>query len=104
MRLRQSRLKPVDIYSVFKKTNGYVGTTATPVYKSSFKGDIQPLNDKMSAEIYGERVKTMLNIYCPTMVEIKEGDILAINGGKEVYKIVSIMSYSSHMVVTVDAG
>lgn len=69
------------------------------------KANIQPAGGKIAAEIYGERLKYMLTMYCENNVDIKEADGICVNveaTEEPDYKVVAVKQYNTHKVVDLE--
>lgn len=100
MRLTQRDLKEVYLFTPETVESGYVGTITKWTYTETVKCDVQPADNKIEAEVYGERVYNMLSILCLPDCGMSEDIRLSINSkAAPEYKVVSIKPYSDHLVV-----
>jgi len=106
MRLRQRDLKE---YKLKKRVplQDSDGTTYEEYEEvgTIIKANTQPTGGKIAAEIYGERLKYMLTMYCENNVDIKETDGICINveaTDKPDYKVVAIKQYNTHKVLDLE--
>ena len=67
--------------------------------------NVQPINNEIKAQAYGERIFNMLSLVCEKNQDIKECFAISFgNEEKPEYKVVSVMEYKNHNVVTVEKG
>lgn len=100
MRLMQKDLKPVHLFAAQEVESGYVGTVTKWNYTDTVQCNIQPADNKITAEVYGERVYNMISLLCPLDCGITEAVRLSPTS-KEApdYKVVSIKTYITHIAV-----
>ncbi|MEW9991810.1 hypothetical protein [Clostridium butyricum] len=77
-----------------------------PGYSDSIeiKANIWPASGKLQAEIYGERLKYILNMLYDGTVELNEGDGICVyvdKGSDPDYKIISIKNFS-HLTIELE--
>lgn len=100
MPLLRKHLKPVYIFRQKEEDSGYVGTKAVCSPSHIEYCNIQPAANKLTAEIYGEKVYNMYTLLCGLESNICEGDRLAFNGfSKPSHKAVSVMVYTTHKTI-----
>lgn len=62
MRLLEKDLKNVYFFEKESIDSGYVGTEGKYVYKRQIKCNVQPAENKITSEIYGERVHKLVKL------------------------------------------
>lgn len=96
MFLKRNKLKP---YKYFKKTTkcNEEGVCAKSYeYSKNILAEIYPAGGKVQSEIYGDRIKYMLNMNIPNGYHICENDAIAYMSEEANYKIVSIKRWTHH--------
>ena len=90
------RVKNKKVYYLKKRTvivdedgGQYASFSETPIEINAY---IYPASGKMQAEIYGERLKYILNMLHDENAEIVEGDCIVYNNSN--YIVISIKNYS----------
>ena len=97
MRLLKKSLR--NVYTFAKETvdSGYVGTKETYVYRKTVKCNVQPAENKITSEIYGERVYSMYRLIYGNNCTLC--DAVSFTGRKEpTHKIITVEKYSDHIV------
>lgn len=93
-------LKPVYVFTQKETESDYVGTKTEWVISHTIHANVQCAANKLTSEIYGERVSNMLSLICDESAEINEGNRVSFTcSGKPTHKIVSVMRYSTHKTV-----
>ena len=72
MQLQYSRLSKVNVFN-FTQVQGDNGLEITSEFLKTIEANVQPLSDKLNAEIYGERIKNMLKIITLDTVIVGQG-------------------------------
>lgn len=99
MRLTQRDLKDVYIFTSQTVDSGYVGTQTNWIYSHTIKCDVQPGENKITAQIYGDRVYNMYIVICQ-LGAISECCKLSFSGDDQAeYQVVSVKDYLDHTVV-----
>lgn len=96
MRLTERLIKPIRLWSAVEGDNGYVGTSIAPGERlSDIRGIARPAEDRLTAEIYGERVAEMISIVTQDAVE--NGCFAAFDQEEApTHRIISVKSYTRH--------
>ncbi len=104
MRLIQSRLREVPIYRPMETENDYVGTSRIWEPVGVILADVQPASDRRMVEMYGDRASHMQTLYTYTGADIQDGygAFAMSKNGEPTHKVVSVMRYSTHVVLTVE--
>lgn len=101
MRQYQRALKTVPVYVRKTVDSGYVGTESKYIHSADVRCSLHPADGKISAEIYGERVYSMIKMICP--VSAAEFDGAAIDSGEMTHKVVSRVKHTDHQIVILEA-
>lgn len=97
MRVTVNRLTTIPLYRDVTQATGYVGNKGVPTLVGNISADIQPAENRLTAEIYGRKVSEMLSLICPIETDIRDGDSVIIGGGATpTHRIVSVKPYSQH--------
>lgn len=101
MRLMNRDLKSFSLFRTEKAPNGYVGTSLQEREICRFQAVSKPVSDKLSAELYGERIKNMTELTALKKGDFKvlDGDIFT-DGSERKFKVISVCEYSDHYVIT----
>ena len=99
MRLMNRDIHTFKVFKTQKIDSGYVGSSLKELEIGDVRCIVSPLSDKVSIEIYGERVTNMVEftILKTQYTIISDGDILENNGRR--YKVVSVMEYPEHYCI-----
>lgn len=100
MHLIQSRLKRVDIYTRESETDGYIGSKVKPVLLGYVYADVQPLSDKLSADMSGKTEKKSARLILRPDAGVKCGDLAAVFSGSPDCEITEVKRFSSHISAT----
>ena len=96
MRLMLNDLRRRKHIRTIEKASDYIGTTTENVQLDDVLCAVAPLSDRLDIERYGNSDKqTVQLIFDDKRADIQRGDII-VHDGQE-YKIISLMSYSSHI-------
>lgn len=100
MRLMQKDLKPVHLFTSKEVQSDYVGNVEKWEYTNTVQCNVQPADNKITAEIYGKRVHDMISLLCPLDCGITEDTRLSLaEKDKPTYEIKSIKYPSTHISV-----
>ena len=78
----------------------YVGTEKVDVYSHTVRASVQPAENRITAETYGERVYSMYALYCFLGEDIGEEHKLSFtNAEKPTHKVVSVKRHHTHKVL-----
>ena len=83
-----------------EKQSDYIGTVTELSEVGTVKGIVNPVTDRLSAELYGTRVLGMVSVTLLSGNPVKNGDILRFSGAD--YKVLSIAHYQSHDLITAE--
>ena len=97
VRLTRSLLKTVNVYRGTETTSAYIGTEITLASVGSIQANVQSAENRLNAEIYGEKVKDMKTLYCEIGANVLLGDTVEIDGVR--YKIISLKPYNTHITI-----
>ena len=100
MRLMKADLETVTVYRKVEKKSEYVGTVTELKEIAAVDCAVNPVTDKVSAELYGERIKGMVSLLTTDLNVIEVGDIVKIGGVS--YKVLSVNHYSDHDSITAE--
>ena len=95
MRLMLNDLRRRKHIRTIEKASDYVGTTTENVQLDDVLCAVAPLSDRLDIERYGNSNKQALQFLFDTRTNVQRGDIIEHNGQE--YKLISLMSYSSHI-------
>lgn len=100
MRLTERDLRDVYLFESETVESGYVGTTEQWNHTDTVRGCVRVAENKITAEIYGERVQNMLSVLCLPNCGITENTRLSLSDRTSpAYKVVSIKPYYDHTVI-----
>lgn len=100
MRLMETDLKAYSVYRPRAVLSDYIGTKTEYVENGAIRAQVQPVTDKVSVALYGNRVEKMKNLVCPYGVDLRKGDKVEIDGEK--HKVVGLLTYSTHITAAVE--
>ena len=100
MRLMKADLETVTVYRKVEKKSDYVGTVTELTELATVDCVVNPVTDKVSAELYGERIKGMVSLLTTALNVIEAGDTVKI--GEVSYKVLSVNHYSDHDSITAE--
>ncbi len=94
-------LKSFKLSRTEKISNGYVGTSLQEREICRFQAVSKPVSDKLSAELYGERINNMTELTVLKYEDFKiiDGDVFTDSKGQK-FKVVSVSEYADHYVIT----
>lgn len=102
MRLMAKDLHRYRVYQTVAVKSEYVGTKWEKKLQGSFVGCRENVTDELSAEIYGESIRNMIKVTCSaseTEISVSGGDFIE-SEDDGWYKVMSVLRYSDHFVVT----
>lgn len=104
MRVMEADLKPIHLFEMQAPDEDspdfYPGQQPEWTYARTVRGNVQPAENRLTAEIYGERVHDMLSVILLPGSGIHEGMRLSFSGAEKAdYKTVSVKEYSTHTVI-----
>lgn len=97
------RVKNKKTYKLKKRTivtdseGGKYPSYSDPI---SINANIYPASGKVQAEVYGEKLKYILNMLYDENEEITENDVIVYNNSD--YKVISIKNYSKHKLMELE--
>lgn len=100
------RIKNLKEYTLYKKAKvvDEEGNIFEDFEKegNKIKANIYPASGKLQAEVYGLRLKYILNMLCDNTVDIKEGDgVVVYNATSPDYRVISIKRYT-HLAIELE--
>ena len=95
----------MPIYAPTEQPSDYVGVETVWDEVSAIHADVQPAENSLLAEEYGERVKNMLTLYTDKNANVQAGygAFSLRENGDPAYKVVQVSRYESHIVAVVEA-
>lgn len=104
MRLMEKDLKDIYLFEMQQPDEDspdfYPGQQPEWSYARTVRGNVQPAENKLTAEMYGERVHDMLSVILPLGSGICEGVRISFSGTQKAdYKAVSVKEYNTHTVI-----
>lgn len=105
MRVTTTRIMTVDTdtYTVYRsqtEDSERVGTKNVYILHGTVTGQLAPVRDSTSLEIYGNRVEQMYNLLCTKAADLQINDKVKVNG--EDYKVIAVMPYTGHFTATIE--
>ena len=100
MRLMKADLETATVYRKVEKKSDYVGTVTELTELATVDCAVNPVTDKVSAELYGERIKGMVSLLTTALNVIEVGNTVKIGGVS--YKALSVNHYSDHDSITAE--
>lgn len=97
----QADLTEITVCRAKTVPSDYIGTKTEYVENGMIQAQIQPVTDKLSVALYGNRVENMRNLICPHGSDIKKGDKVRLDG--IMYKVVGQLTYSTHIAAVAEA-
>ena len=106
MRLLRKDLKKVYLFSKSKSDRKSVYDTGIKYENIGCTlCNVQPINNEIKAQTYGERIFNMLSLIFEKHQDVKECFAISFKDEeKPEYKVVSVMEYINHNVITVEKG
>ena len=81
-------------------TSGYVGTKNVYVSAGTVTGQLTPLTDSFSVEMYGDKAASMYSLICEAGTDIRKNDRVVLSEGE--YTVVSVMTYRAHITASLE--
>lgn len=105
MRVTTTRIMTVDTdtYAVYRSQvteSARVGTKNVYILHGTVTGQLAPVRDSTSLEIYGNRVEQMYNLLCTKAADLQINDKVKVNG--EDYNVIAVMPYTGHFTATIE--
>ena len=100
MRLMKSDEKELIHLRPVERESDYIGTATELSEVGTLRGTVNPVTDKISAEIYGNRINGMISLTLLTPHSVVVGDVLRYMN--EAYRVLSIAHYQSHDIITAE--
>lgn len=91
--MQLNRLQKVNVYT-YTTTQGTHGVIKTPSAVRVIEAIISPVEDKLSVELYGNKITQMLQLI--TSGTVADGETISIGGNSPTHKIVSVREYTKH--------
>ena len=80
--------------------SGYVGTKNVYVSAGTVTGQLTPLTDSFSVEMYGDKAASMYSLICEAGTDIRKNDRVVLEDGD--YTVISVMRYQTHVTATLE--
>ena len=101
-RLLQRDLRPVYVFENREQESDYVGTETVPVYVRTVSANVQPAENKITAEAFGQSVYDMMRIICPKDSGIGELCTVSFTDTEQpTHEVTSVSCCRDHMIVLV---
>ncbi len=100
MQMISNRLERVDIYSLDREQDSYIGTKSAPKLLGFVYADIQPLTDEISEGESGKIIRKRVKLILRPDAGVQCGDLVAVYGDSPVWEITEIRRFSEHISVT----
>lgn len=81
-------------------TSGYVGTKNVYVSAGTVTGQLAPLTDSFSVEMYGDKAASMYSLTCAGDPDIRKNDRVVLEDGD--YTVISVMRYQTHITASLE--
>ncbi len=98
MRMRKSQLKTYLYSSRIPKKDKEGSSYIEYGDPESFEAIIWPAQGRVQAELYGERLRYILNMKTSSDIPLKELDGIAVYEEKPDYQIISIRGFTDHIL------
>lgn len=105
MRQVMTRIMAVDtetfaVYRPEVEQSTRAGTKHNYIVHGAVTGQLSPVRDSVSLEIYGNRVQQMYTLTCQKGADIQLND--KIQHGGEFYKVIAVLSFTGHVNATIE--
>lgn len=100
------RLMHVDtaVYAVYRaetvQRESRPGTKNEYIARGTVKGQLTPIRDSFSVELYGDKVSSMYNLICEKGADIQLND--KVQYGSNFYKVVAVLIYTTHVTAQIE--
>ena len=81
-------------------SSGYVGTKNVYQDAGTVTGQLSPVTDRVSLEMYGIRAASMYNLNCLPDTDIRKNDRVTLTDGD--YTVISVMEYKTHKTAALE--
>ncbi len=79
---------------------GYVGTENEYRPAGTVTGQLSPVSDRLTVEMYGDRAASMYSLISGTETDIRKNDRVTLTDGD--YTVVSVMRYQTHITAALE--
>ena len=79
---------------------GYVGTRNEYGPAGTVTGQLSPVSDRFTVEMYGDRAASMYSLISNTETDIRKNDRVTLTDGD--YTVISVMRYQTHITATLE--
>lgn len=93
-------LQKISRLRLESKKSDYIGSENDKKNLGSIYAQVSPASDRYSIAAYGERISKIFTVTADTRVDVRDGDILVIDG--EECKVVSVMKYTTHTTISAE--
>lgn len=101
MRIMESDLRTIPLFRAVTSPSDYIGTQKEyKAVEGGIRAQAQPVTDSLSVALYGNKVAQMRNLICPAGTDLKNDDLVEIDGEK--YRITSVLKYTTHLTATAE--
>lgn len=80
--------------------SAYIGSDNKLISLGNIYAQVSPASDNYSIAAYGERISKIFTVTADTKEDVRNGDILVIDGEK--CKVISVMKYTTHTTINVE--
>ena len=103
MRLLVRDLVPVHVFTAHAVDESdpdfYPGTQPEQRYSHTLRCNVQPAENRATAEVFGVKVYDMVSILCERDAKLAQHDMVSLAGTeKATHRIVSVKPYQTHLV------
>lgn len=103
MRLKLNESQKVQVFSPIEVSDGYIGTTTKYQPSRTITADIQTAENKLNAQLYGDRVSEMLTLYLCFPYSLENGEAIAMGvEEKPTHKVIDCKHYRFHTTATAE--
>ena len=101
MRIMESDLRSIPQFRAEYSPSSYIGTQKEyKAVEGGIRAQVQPVTDNLSVTLYGNKVTQMRNLICPAGTDVKNDDLVEIDGEK--YRVTSVLAYTTHIAATAE--
>ena len=100
MRLMKVDTQAFAVYRAQTVQRSRAGTKNGYITQGAVTGQLSPIRDAVSLEIYGDRVQSMYNLNCPAGSDLRLGD--KVQYGSDFYNVVAVQLYTTHVTAQIE--
>lgn len=94
-------LREIPLFRAVYSPSDYIGTQKEyKAVEGGIMAQVQPVTDSLSVALYGNKVTQMRNLICPAGTDVKNDDLIEIDGEK--YRITAVLGYTTHIAATAE--